>query len=105
AKDASAAVVDVGSFDFPFVADYDTYWCEVDSLEEGYYLCAFLNSGYANRQIKDFQARGLFGPRHVTKTIVGLPFPRFSLRNADHQLLGDLGNKCAVKASKIISAS
>src|SRR5262249_37089370 len=70
ATDASAAVFDRTESRVPFVAEHKTYWCEVKSLNEADYLCAYLNSDYANEKIKDFQSRGLFGPRDIHKTIV-----------------------------------
>ncbi|MGH8504042.1 MAG: N-6 DNA methylase [Gammaproteobacteria bacterium] len=102
AQDASATTVDRTTFDAPFVVDHKAYWCQPKSLNEAHYLCAFLNSGYANLQIKEFQSRGLFGARDIHKTIVKLPFPRFKAKDEDHARLAALGQKCAKLASRIV---
>ncbi|BDV36690.1 N-6 DNA methylase [Methylocystis iwaonis] len=94
ATDASAAVVDRGSFDHPFIVDHMNYWCECSSEAEAHYVCSYINSDYANEKIKDFQARGLFGPRHIHKLILKLPFPKFDKDDADHVALSALGRKC-----------
>jgi hypothetical protein len=103
ATDASAVVVDRDRFEVPFIAEHKTYWCEVQTKEEAHYLCAYLNSGYANEKIKDFQSRGLFGPRDIHKTIVKLPFPRFDSKNDDHQKLARLGMQCADRIQTLLS--
>lgn len=103
ATDASAVVVDRQSFDHPFIVDHKTYWCEVSSKQEGHYLSAFINSGYANEVIKDFQSRGLFGPRDIHKLIVKVPFPRFKASEPDHVTLADLARRCARVARRVIS--
>jgi hypothetical protein len=105
ATDACAAVVDRSKFDAPFVVEHKTYWCAAKSLDEAHFLAAYLNSGYANEKIKDFQSRGLFGPRDIHKTIVKLPFPRFDSKNDDHCALAKAGAKCEKEAAKFIKAS
>lgn len=95
ATDASAAVVDRRSFDYPFIVDHKTYWCECRTEAEAHYLSAYINSDYANEQIKEFQSRGLFGPRDIHKLIVKLPFPKFDKDDADHLALSALGRECA----------
>jgi len=93
--DASAVVIDRRTFDHPFVADHKTYWCECNSEEEGHYIAAYINSNFANEKIKDFQSRGLFGPRDVHKTILKLPFPKFQKKEESHLTLAQLGRRCA----------
>jgi hypothetical protein len=46
ATDASATVIDLRTFDHPFIVDHKTYWCECTSETEAYYLAAYVNSGY-----------------------------------------------------------
>jgi type I restriction-modification system DNA methylase subunit len=101
ATDASATVVDRRTLDLPFIVDHKAYWCETSTQAEAHYVCAYLNSGYANMQIKEFQSRGLFGPRDIHKTIVKLPFPKFDAKTPDHKQLAYLGEKCAAKVSKL----
>lgn len=98
ATDASAAVIDRSKFDHPFVVDHKTYWCECNTEAEGHYISAYINSGFANSKIKEFQSRGLFGPRDIHKLIVKLPFPKFQKGNPDHDALSLLGKQCADEA-------
>lgn len=83
---------------------FPLYWHETKTLEEGYYLCAYLNSNFANRRIKDFQSRGSFGARDIHKTIVKLPFPLFNSENPDHQQLAASGQRCAALAMQMVDA-
>lgn len=102
AQDASAVVVDRRKLQLPFVVDHKAYWFAPQSLKEAHYVCAYLNSGYANEQIKEFQSRGLFGPRDIHKTIVRLPFPKFDPKDETHLSLAALGAACDLKASKFL---
>jgi len=95
ATDASAVVIDRRAFDLPFIADHKTYWCEVRTVNEAHYVAAFLNSGYANESIKDFQSQGLFGERDIHKLIVMLPLPAYNNKNEDHVAVAELGRSCA----------
>jgi hypothetical protein len=104
ATDASAAVIDRRIFDHPFIVDHKTYWCECRSEAEAHYLSAYINSGYANEKIKEFQSRGLFGPRDIHKLIVKLPFPKFEKDDPDHAALAALGRKCAGLAADFVEA-
>lgn len=104
ATDASAVVIDRRSFDLPFLADHKTYWCEVRTLNEAYYVAAFLNSGYANGAIKDFQSQGLFGERDIHKLIVMLPLPAYNGKNEEHLRVAELGKVCSKIAQSIADA-
>lgn len=101
--DASAVVIDRRSFEYPFVVDHKTYWCECASEEEGHYIAAYLNSNFANAKIKDFQSRGLFGARDVHKTILKLPFPKFQKKEVNHVELARLARSCAASVRSFIS--
>lgn len=103
--DASAVVVDRTRFDRPFIVDHKTYWCECATAAEAHYLSAYINSNYANEAIKEFQSRGLFGPRDVHKLIVKVPFPKFQKNNSDHERLAEFGSNCADLVSRFISES
>jgi len=102
ATDASATVVDRRSFDHPFVVDHKTYWCQCESEAEAHYLATYINSGYANAMIKEFQSRGLFGERDVHKLIVKLPFPKYQKGNPEHDSLSTLGRTCAELAAGFV---
>jgi hypothetical protein len=103
ATDASAAVIDRRKFDYPFIVDHKAYRCECASPEEAHYLSAYINSDYANGMIKEFQSRGLFGPRDIHKLIVKLPFPKFQEDHTDHMELAELGLKCATLAADFVA--
>lgn len=98
-SDASAVVVDRREFDLPFVVDHKAYWCDCTSEAEALYLAGYINSNFANDMIKDFQSRGLFGPRDIHKTILKLPFPKFDKKDAAHLRLGEITHACARKAA------
>ena len=104
AMNACAAVLgrqDKELLDFPFFADSSTYWYATNNLSEAHYLAAFLNSHIANKKIKQFQPRGLFGPRSIHKKILQLPLPQYDGKNAAHKRLATLGGQCAKAAQKI----
>ncbi len=67
AKDANATVVKREDIDFEFIVESKAYWFATNNLTEAYYVVAILNSALPNLLMKDFQAKGLFGPRHVQK--------------------------------------
>ena len=96
-KDASACVTDVQAHDHRFMAESTTYVC-FTAEEEAHYLCCYLNSGFANAAIKEFQAKGLFGERHVHKKILELPWPAFTVNNPWHRKLAALGREAAMQA-------
>ncbi|CAP63711.1 putative restriction endonuclease/methyltransferase (plasmid) [Cupriavidus taiwanensis LMG 19424] len=98
-QDACAAVVDRQDFDAPFIAEHKTYWAEFGTRTEADYVSAFINSDFANFQIKDFQSRGLFGARDIHKLIVKVPFPRYDASNEMHKRLSALGRKCGQSIS------
>lgn len=100
-KDANAVVVYRDELDLEFIAESKTYVMYSDNFDEANFICAFLNSNYANEAIKDFQTRGLFGPRDVHKTILKIPFPKFNSQNMQHLKLAKLGATCAENARSI----
>ena len=104
ASDASACVLDVSSFAPRFMVDYTMYVCFTRTEIESRFVEAFLNSKYANLRIKEFQARGLFGPRHVSKKILDIPWPNFSPNLPFHRRLVALGQSAA-KAVQVILGS
>jgi hypothetical protein len=102
ATDACAVVIDRRMFDHPFVVDHKTYWCECNSEAEAHFLAAYVNSNFANDKIKEFQSRGLFGPRDIHKLVVKLSFPKFQKGEARHEELSILGSKCASLALNFV---
>ena len=65
-----------------FFADYKTYVLHFENIQEAYYLTAILNSSITNELMKDFQSRGLFGARDVSKKILDIYYPRFDGNDA-----------------------
>ena len=104
ASDASACVLDVSASTPHFLAESTCYIAFVKSNEEARFLECYLNSGYANGKIKEFQARGLFGPRHVHKKILELPWPDFSLNSPSHRRLVALGRSAALAVQGILGS-
>lgn len=83
AKDANAVAVEQGTFDREFFVDYAAYWFATHDPDEAFYLAAILNSSIPNTLMKDFQSKGLFGARHVSKKILDIPFPQFEMGKID----------------------
>ncbi len=104
ASDASACVLDVTSFSPRFMVDYTMYVCFTRTEVEARYVEAFLNSQYANVGIKEFPARGLFGPRHVSKKILDISWPDFSPNRPSHRRLVALGQSAAQTVQNILGS-
>jgi len=102
AQDANAVVIERKNLSLDFIIESTTYWFTTNYLSEAYYLSCFLNCGYTNQLIKEFQARGLFGARHVHKKILELPFPKFDRNNQSHRQLAKWGKQCAIKAKNVV---
>jgi len=102
AKDANATVYVRGNLDLEFIVDYSAYVYYTDDSEEAYYLASILNSNTLNLLIKDFQARGLFGARHVAKKILDINYPRFNKRENVHVQLANLGRHAHVLAAEYL---
>lgn len=104
ASDASACVLDVTSFSPRLMVDYTMYVCFTQTEFEARFVEAFLNSAYANSRIKEFQARGLFGPRHVSKKILDISWPDFSPNRPSHRRLVALGRSAALAVQGILGS-
>ena len=81
------------------------YAFPTNRIEEAFYLTAILNSTAINEKMKDFQAKGLFGERHVHRKILDIFFPRFDSTNDVHQELGNLSEVCHERASLYIKGN
>lgn len=102
ASDASACVLDVSFSAHRFFAESTCYIAFTKTQEEARFVECYLNSGYANGLIKEFQARGLFGPRHVHKKILELPWPEFSRNSPSHRQLVVHGNLAAQAVQNLL---
>lgn len=102
AKDANSTIVERKDFDLEFIIDSTAYWIGTNSKLEAYYLTAILNSPTPNLMMKDFQARGLFGARHVSKKILDIYYPKFDDQNKMHLQLAKLSEEAHNKVSQFL---
>ena len=103
-KDASACVTNVVATACRFVAESTAYVCFTETEDEAQFVCAYLNSGFANGAIKEFQARGLFGERHVHKKILEIPWPTYASHNPWHRKLVMLARAGAAQSSVVVGS-
>lgn len=101
-KDAYATLVKRDIFDTEFIVDSKSYAFYTDSLSEAYYLTTVLNATLPNLMMKDFQSRGLFGARDVSKKILDVYFPKFSEKNEKHLQLAELGKIAHEKTAEFL---
>lgn len=101
-KDAYSSILRRSEIKFEFVVDYTTFRIELNDLREANYLTAILNSSIPNFLMKDFQARGLFGARHVSKKILDIYFPQFDKSNEIHIQLAELSKEAHKKTEKYL---
>ncbi|RPH32279.1 MAG: SAM-dependent DNA methyltransferase [Bacteroidales bacterium] len=102
AKDANATVINRSDYDLEFFVDTTSYAFYTNNEKEAYYLAAILNSTAPNELMKDFQAKGLFGARHVHKKILDVYFPKFDENDSNHLQLAQLSQTAHEKASKYL---
>lgn len=69
------------------------YWGPVDSVEEGQYLCAILNSDRFAEAVRPLQARGQHNPRHFDMHIFAVAFPLFDSSAQLHMELVGLAER------------
>jgi hypothetical protein len=74
-----------------FLADYVTFFWETDDRLEAHYVTSVLNSKTIDDLIKPMQARGLWGPRDITKKVWELPIPRYQADKPEHTRLVEIG--------------
>jgi hypothetical protein len=102
AKNANAVVLDRNSLASEFIVESTAYVFYTDNFKESRYVAACINSNIPNMMIKEFQATGLFGPRHVHKKILEVGFPKFDPNNNLHIELSELGLNCSKKSKEFI---
>jgi hypothetical protein len=90
-------------FDLDFFCESVSYVFYTNDQQEAFYLTTILNSSVANLLIKDFQAKGLFGARHVHKKILGVYFPKFDESNPKHIQLAQSGNQAHEKVKLFLA--
>jgi len=81
------------------IIDHTLYWAAVDSIEEGRYLVAILNSDVVHLMVEPLMSEGLFGKRHVDKYVFAVLFPTFDPSNTLHQKIAH----AAARAEDVVS--
>jgi type I restriction-modification system DNA methylase subunit len=102
AADANATIVKREDYDLEFFVESVCYVFYTNSLNEAYYITTILNSSIPNLMMKDFQAKGLFGARHVHKKILDIYFPKYDEENEKHINLAGLGEEAHKKTSQYL---
>ena len=97
----SACVLNTKKLNKPFYAESVTYWYDATTKEEAFYLLGILNSNIVNKIIKPFQAKGLFGPRHIHTKVLEIPFPKFDNKNSDHTEIAELSQQATIKIKQL----
>ncbi|MFD1337015.1 hypothetical protein ACFQ4N_15810 [Oceanobacillus iheyensis] len=98
------AAIQRGHIESPhhFIADQTTYVYGTDDEEEALYLIGIMNSNYVNDIIRPFQARGLFGERHIHKLVYKV-IPPFNNENPLHQEVVRLARILENRVSQLIN--
>jgi hypothetical protein len=86
------------------VVDHTVYCLEPANAGEASYLLSVLNAPIVDARIKDAQARGLWGARHVHKKVLDLPIPRFDPESPQHTELAEIGETCARRVQEWIDS-
>jgi hypothetical protein len=76
------------------------YWCKVDTIEEGRYLCAIINSNALAEAVRPLQSRGQHNPRDFAMSLFAISFPTFDPANAVHAEIASL----AERAEAVVAA-
>jgi SAM-dependent methyltransferase len=75
------------------VIEHKLYWAAVDSLEEGRYLTAVLNSEVTREKSHHWQSQGQWGARDFDKVMFNLPIPTFDPKNDLHKQLTEAAER------------
>ncbi len=73
------------------LADTRLYWLKCETLEEGHYLTAVINSGILEQSVQKFMSKGQFGARDLHKHLWRLPIPIYEEAKSLHFELATLG--------------
>lgn len=85
------------------VVEHKLYLCPVDNEEEGYYLCALLNSPPVSEDVMLRAATGFGGkPAHFEKRPYDIDYPKYNRSNPLHKKISEIGKKMEEKANQII---
>jgi len=86
------------------LADYKTYFFEINDHKEALYLSAVLNAPVIDKLIKPMQTRGLWGPRDICKKVLELPIPKYNTSNPVHLSLAELSETCTQKVAQWVKS-
>jgi SAM-dependent methyltransferase len=81
--------------------DHTLYWATVQSIEEGQYLVAVLNSDAVHEKIEPLMSEGLFGKRHIDKYVFAVPFPVYNPDAELHVKLAEAGARAEEVAASV----
>lgn len=76
------------------VIDTTLYWAEVNSRDEGYYLCSILNQPVLTDLVRPYMSYSK-DERHIDKAVWKLPIPSYDPTNENHRRLAELGRSQA----------
>lgn len=74
------------------VIEHSLYWGTVSSRDEGYFLCAVLNSPEITQLVRPLMSYGK-DERHIDKQVWKLPIPAYDPANETHRRLSELGRR------------
>lgn len=97
-----ACSIDTHKFAIPMVFRDSSYWASFGDQRECDYVVAFLNSDYAAGAIRDWMTLGLFGPRHIHKRVLDVPWPEYEPADERHVELAALSGAIHERAATLI---
>ncbi len=103
AKPCAAIQRGVADHPLPFVADQTTYVMRPRDEAEAHYAVGVINSQAMILRIRDFQARGMFGARHVHKLPL-YELPPWDPSDPRHQAVSQLSAACEQAAIAAMDA-
>lgn len=83
------------------VIDHKLYWAAAESVDEGRYLCAVLNSQALRDAVAPLQSRGQHNPRDFDMHVFALPFPLFDATVESHLRLVALAERAEQVAAAV----
>ncbi|TAG58867.1 MAG: restriction endonuclease, partial [Cytophagales bacterium] len=101
-KDANATIVKRSDMALEFIVESAAYVFFTANLKEAYFLTGYLNASKPNLMMKDYQSKGLFGPRHVSKKILDVYFPTFNENEKLHISLAHWSEVAHAKAKEYV---
>jgi hypothetical protein len=96
-----ACRLDTEGLALPFVARDQTYWASFDDPDAADVLVALFNSEFVMNAIRDWMTRGLFGPRHIHKRVLDVPWPVFDPTDDRLVEVASLSQRLANQATAI----